>query len=277
MPVTAKFCFECGKDLRILEPITSRFSSPESYTPTHLAEKILQSRNSLVGERKNVTVLFCDLVKSSVLARELGHEAMHVLLNKFFELALSEIHRYEGTLNQFLGDGFMALFGAPLACEDHSHRAARAALGIQRAIIEHGICNEYANGKQVLMRIGLNTGPVVVGRIGNDLRMDYTAIGDTTNLAARLESLALPGKIYVSEQIHQRLEIQFVCIPIKARLPKGDARYVTVYQLQRERSVEESKKQRERGGISSPLIGRDSELEVLTNRLEQGSHKSGGV
>ena len=107
---------------------------PLAYTPRHLAEKILTSRAALIGERKQVTVLFCDLANSTALAERLGPEAMHTLLQHFFELALREVHRYEGTVNQFLGDGFMALFGAPVAHEDHARRAVLAALGLQRSL-----------------------------------------------------------------------------------------------------------------------------------------------
>ena len=150
---------------------------PLTYTPPHLAEKILTSRSALEGERKQVTVLFCDITNSTPLAERLGPEAMHTLLNHFFELALAAIHRYEGTINQFLGDGFMALFGAPIAHEDHARRAVLAALDIQRALHER----RGDDTSSIQVRLGLNTGLVVVGAIGDNLRMDYTAVGDTTN------------------------------------------------------------------------------------------------
>src|SRR5215467_2979808 len=153
-------------------------------------EKILTSKTALEGERKQVTVLFCDLANSTATAERLGPEHMHTLLNRFFALALDAVHRYEGTINQFLGDGFMALFGAPLAHEDHARRAVLAALAIDRVLQEReGQLADVESGMLVL-RMGLNTGFVVVGAIGNDLRMDYTAVGDTTNLAARLQQLA---------------------------------------------------------------------------------------
>src|SRR6266436_5799592 len=122
---------------------TEQEREPLSYTPKHLAEKILTSRSALEGERKQVTVLFCDLANSTPIAERLGPEHMHTLLNRFFELALSEVHRYEGTINQFLGDGFMALFGAPLAHEDHAKRAALAALTLQRTLKEADLGNPY--------------------------------------------------------------------------------------------------------------------------------------
>jgi class 3 adenylate cyclase/tetratricopeptide (TPR) repeat protein len=192
LPGSAKFCLECG------EPVArqTQSRSPESYTPMHLAEKILTSKSAIEGERKQVTVLFCDLVNSTGLAERIGPEEMHSLLNHFFDFALEGVHRYEGTINQFLGDGFMALFGAPIAHEDHAHRAVLAALTIRRRLAEH---RSHLGDATLAIRMGLNTGPVVVGSIGDNLRMDYTAIGDTTNLAARLQQLAEPGEILVSE------------------------------------------------------------------------------
>jgi class 3 adenylate cyclase/tetratricopeptide (TPR) repeat protein len=182
---------EPGKDV----PVGS-FAPPRSYTQTHLSEQVATARGALEGERKQVTVLFCDITNSTALAERIGAEAMHTLLNKFFELALGELHRYECTINQFAGDGFMAL--APVTHEDHARRAVLAALGIQHAVRERKDALGPGGG-ELAVRIGINTGPVVVGTIGDNLRMDYTAIGDTTNLAARLQQHAEPGTILISE------------------------------------------------------------------------------
>jgi class 3 adenylate cyclase/tetratricopeptide (TPR) repeat protein len=172
------------------------FTPPKSYSQTHLAEQVATARGALEGERKQVTVLFCDIANSTALAERIGAEAMHSLLNRFFELALGELHRYECTINQFGGDGFMAL--APVAHEDHARRAVLAALAIQQALPERK--PQLGPGSEELaVRIGINTGPVVVGAIGDNLRMDYTAIGDTTNLAARLQHHAEPGTILIGE------------------------------------------------------------------------------
>jgi class 3 adenylate cyclase len=188
-----KFCGECGGRLAW---DTSTFAPPKSYTQTHLAQQIATARSALEGERKQVTVLFCDIANSTALAERIGAEAMHTLLSRFFELALGELHRYECTINQFGGDGFMAL--APVTHEDHARRGVLAALGIQRALRERK--EELGpGGSELAARIGINTGPVVVGTIGDNLRMDYTAIGDTTNLAARLQQHAEPGTILISE------------------------------------------------------------------------------
>jgi class 3 adenylate cyclase len=195
LPDSAKFCLECGRDLRP----RADFASPVSYTPKHLAERILTTRAALTGEHKQVTVLFCDIANSTPLAERVGPERMHALLNGFFELALGEVHRYEGTINQFLGDGFMALFGAPLAHEDDARRAVRAAVAIRRALRDRSSYAGLGPGAELAVRIGLNTGLVVVGSIGDNLRMDYTAVGDTTNVAARLQQAAAPGEIVLAE------------------------------------------------------------------------------
>src|SRR5262249_21077393 len=142
-------------------PAPDHEREPLSYTPKHLAEKILTSRSALEGERKQVTVLFCDLVNSTPIAERIGPEAMHTLLNRFFEVALNEVHRYEGTINQFLGDGFMALFGAPIAHEDHARRSVLSALALQRTLKEADVGKSY--GEVCQFRMGLNSGLVVVG------------------------------------------------------------------------------------------------------------------
>ena len=183
LPPDARFCPGCGHAVNAAPgPPT-----PASYTPRHISEQILAVRSAIEGERKQVSVLFCDIVRSSALAAELGPEEFHLVIDRFFRAALAEVHRYEGTVNQFLGDGFMALFGAPIAHEDHARRAVLAALGI-------------AARAEVNIRIGINSGLVVVGTIGDDLRVDYTAFGDTTVLAARLQAAAEPGAVLLSQQ-----------------------------------------------------------------------------
>ena len=204
-PVNADqhFCGECGTALIDSQPTPPRGAeqtlSPANYTPPHLARRILDNRQALRGERKQVTVLFCDVVESTALAMRLGAEGMHALLSEFFSLALAEVHRFEGTVNQFLGDGFMAIFGAPLAYEDHAARAGLAAIAIRDAIARARQDVAGPGWEQVHVRLGLNSGQVVVGTIGDDLRMDYTAAGDTTHVAARLQNAAEPGQILCSQ------------------------------------------------------------------------------
>ncbi|NIS70351.1 MAG: AAA family ATPase [Proteobacteria bacterium] len=204
VPLDRQFCGECGHDLRKpKETPPIDYSQPQSYTPKFLADKILTTRSSIEGERKLVTVLFADVANYTAIAEKLDPEEVHQVMDGCFNILMDEIHKYEGTINQFTGDGVMALFGAPVAHEDHAQRACYAALSIQKAIGEYGEKIRKDCGVNFKMRIGLNSGPVIVGSIGDDLRMDYTAIGDTTNLAARMESMAKPCAILVSRDTHR--------------------------------------------------------------------------
>ena len=203
-PANGKFCMSCGHNLqRIPGSETIDYSEPQTYTPKFLADKILTSRSSIEGERKLVTVFFADVANFTSLSEKLDPEDAHNIMDGAFQILMDNIHRFEGTINQFTGDGVMALFGAPLAHEDHALRACHAALSIQHDLKEYGAKLKKAYGLVFLMRIGINSGPVVVGSIGDDLRMDYTAIGNTTNLASRMETLANPGNILVSTSTHK--------------------------------------------------------------------------
>jgi class 3 adenylate cyclase len=260
-------------------PVLDPARGPVSYTPPHLVEKILTSRSALEGERKQVSVLFCDLANSTALAARLGPEAMHGLLNRFFALALDTVHRYEGTINQFLGDGFMALFGAPLTHEDHARRAVLAALGLQRALQDQHADLGGPHGVECTVRVGLNSGLVVVGGIGDNLRMDYTAIGDTTNLAARLQQVADPGTVLISAATRQfvqgyvqlealpPLQLKGVTAPVSAFRVVGLSRRRSPIALRGERSL-------------SQFVGRTRELatlEALLARVEAGEGQVVGV
>jgi class 3 adenylate cyclase/tetratricopeptide (TPR) repeat protein len=197
----SKFCDDCGYDLRkpVKAPVVD-YTQPQSYTPKFLADKILTNRSYIEGERKLVTVLFADVANYTSMSEKLDPEEVHQIMDGCFKILLDEIHLYEGTINQFTGDGVMALFGAPVSHEDHAQRACYAALAIQKAIKEYGQKIKETCGVDFLMRIGLNSGPVIVGSIGDNLRMDYTAIGDTTNLAARMQSSSKPGSILLSKE-----------------------------------------------------------------------------
>jgi class 3 adenylate cyclase/tetratricopeptide (TPR) repeat protein/ribosomal protein L40E len=203
-PSGSKFCNGCGHDLRIPEHTVSiDLNQPQSYTPRHLADKILTTRSSIEGERKLVTVFFADVTNYTSISERLDPEEVHQIMDGTFKILMDEIHKYEGTINQFTGDGVMALFGAPVAHEDHAQRACYAALSIQKAMREYGDKIERDTGVEFKMRVGLNSGPVIVGAIGDDLRMDYTAVGDTTNLGSRMEGLARPGAVLVSGHTHR--------------------------------------------------------------------------
>jgi class 3 adenylate cyclase/tetratricopeptide (TPR) repeat protein len=273
VPPGFKFCGECGSPLGAIKPEAPAAPAPQSYTPPHLATQILQSRSALEGERKQVTVLFCDLVGSTSIAERLGPETMHLLLNRFFELALSEVHRYEGTINQFLGDGFMALFGAPISHEDHARRAALAALGLQKALAEH---RAELGELDLKVRMGINTGWVVVGGIGDQLRRDYTAVGDTTNLAARLQQLTEPGAILVSEDTSRFLQGSARLEPLGPLQVKGKEAPVQAFRLlslgllQSEQAI--------LGGMArSPFVGRRREMAILEELWERAAGGEGQV
>jgi class 3 adenylate cyclase/tetratricopeptide (TPR) repeat protein len=276
VPSGFKFCGECGSSLGAAkpEPPSPPAPIPQSYTPPHLAAQILQSRSALEGERKQVTVLFCDLVGSTSLAERLGPETMHLLLNRFFELALSEVHRYEGTINQFLGDGFMALVGAPIAHEDHARRAALAALGLQKLLGEHRA--ELGVREDLRVRMGINTGWVVVGGIGDQLRMDYTAIGDTTNLAARLQQHAEPGTILVSEDTSRFLQGSARLEPLAPLQVKGKEAPVQAFRL-RSIGLLQSEQAILSGMARSPFVGRRREMAVLEDLWERAAGGQGQV
>jgi class 3 adenylate cyclase len=257
-------------------PAQVQDQAPLSYTPKHLADKILTTRSALEGERKQVTVLFCDIANSTPLAARLGPEAMHTLLNRFFEVAMDEVHRYEGTINQFLGDGFMALFGAPIAYEDHARRAVLAALGMQRRLTER--CADFGlpPGEDLAVRLGLNTGLVVVGSIGDNLRMDYTAVGDTTNLAARLQQNAPPGVILVSQTTSRLVQEQVYLEAIPLVQVKGKEDPVAAYKLLGHRP-RRSPGARLGERTLSQFAGRERELAVLHEVLAQVEGGQGQV
>ncbi|HEX6904267.1 MAG TPA: adenylate/guanylate cyclase domain-containing protein [Thermoanaerobaculia bacterium] len=287
-PPGFKFCGECGSPLAAREPALPLAPPPapepepvqpsrpaaQDYTPAHLAAQVFQSKAALEGERKPVTVLFCDLVGSTTLAERLGPETMHFLLNRFFEMALGEVHRYEGTINQFLGDGFMALFGAPIAHEDHARRASLAAIGLQRLLREHSAELGGRHGVDLKVRMGINTGWVVVGGIGDQLRKDYTAIGDTTNLAARLQQLAEPGMVLVSEEtsryLHGSVQLEDLGpVPIKGKeAPVRIFKLLGIGTLQSEPLS---------GVARSPFVGRGREMEILEQLRERAAGGEGQV
>jgi class 3 adenylate cyclase/tetratricopeptide (TPR) repeat protein len=195
-----RFCGACGWSVEAQRAGQTRFASPEAYTPRHLAEKILTSRNEIAGERKQVTVLFADLKGSMELLADRDPEETRKLLDPVLEQMMDAVHRYEGTVNQVMGDGIMALFGAPVAHEDHAVRACYAALRMQESVMRYAEDVRRAEGIPIQIRVGLNSGEVVVRSIGIDLRMSYTAVGETTHLAARMEQMATPGTVLTTRR-----------------------------------------------------------------------------
>jgi len=273
LSATAKFCSECAHPAGQAGPSASqRFGGPEAYTPKHLAERIFTSKAALEGERKQVTVLFCDIVDSSRLAERLDPEAMHEVMDRALRLMAEAVHRYEGTVNQFLGDGLMALFGAPVALEDHAFRGVQAALAIRDTLSGYSEQLKHDRGVDLQLRLGLNTGLVVVGRIGDDLRMDYTAVGDTTHLASRVQGLAEPGAILITDVTYRLVE-GFIRSEALGPVPvKGRREPVQVYRvIGRRRGRTRLEVSVERG--LTELVGRERELAVLHECLARA--KSG--
>jgi len=227
LPPSPKFCPECGEP--VAQQIRARFSSPESYTPRYLAEKILTSKTALEGERKHVTVLFADLKGSMELLADRDPEEARKILDPVLQKMMEAVHHYEGTVNQVMGDGIMALFGAPLAHEDHAVRACYAALRMQESVAR---AEDAQRSREVpMIRVGLNSGEVVVRSIGSDLHMDYTAVGQTTHLAARMEQMASPGSIWITRPTLQLAE-GFVEVNLLGSFTvKGLASPIEVFEL----------------------------------------------
>jgi class 3 adenylate cyclase/tetratricopeptide (TPR) repeat protein len=251
------------------------FAAPSTYTPKHLAEKILTSASALEGERKQVTVLFVDVSGFTSLSERMDPEEVHGLMGHAFDLMLAEVHRYEGTVNQFLGDGIMALFGAPIAHEDHARRAVHAALGIARAL-DQWRAELTPRGITFRVRQGLNTGLVVVGAIGGDLRMDYTAVGDTTNVAARLQQIAEPGRVTMADATHRLVRGYFETRAIGDIHLKGRTEAVTAWEAVAAREPRTRLEVETDRGLT-PFVGRERELGLLLDAFEEARAGRGQV
>jgi len=250
--------------------------APLTYTPPYLAEKIFTSRTALAGERKQVTVLFADLKGSMELLAERDPEEARQLLDPVLEHMMAAVHRYEGTVNQVMGDGIMALFGAPLAHEDHAARACYAALAMQETVQRYAEEVRRTQGLLVQMRVGLNSGEVVVRAIGNDLHMDYSAIGQTTHLAARMEQLAAPGSILLTAATLRLVE-GLVRVQGLGPVPvKGLADPVEVFELVGVSALRRRLQAAAARGLS-PFVGRQSELEALQQALARTGAGQGQV
>ena len=270
LPPPAKFCEECGYQLSKLKEAPSiDYSKPKSYTPKFLADKILTTRSSIEGERKLVTVLFADVANYTSMSEKLDPEEVRQIVDGCFHILMDEIHRWEGTITQFTGDGLMAILGAPIAHEDHAQRACYAALSIQKAMGQYGEKVRKERGLEFKMRIGLNSGPVVVGSIGDDLRMDYTAIGDTTNLAARVEQAAKPGEVWMGQETRNIIRGYFKEESVGEVPLKGKAQPQHLYRL-----ISDLPDMRTRFAVGlargmTDLVGRRPEMDALQSAYER--------
>jgi class 3 adenylate cyclase len=250
--------------------------SPRAYTPAYLAEQILASRSALEGERKQVTVLFADLKGSMELLAERDPEEARQLLDPVLEHMMAAVHRYAGTVNQVMGDGIMALFGAPLAHEDHAVRACYAALAMQASVQAYAAEVQRTHGVPVQIRVGLNSGEVVVRSIGSDLHMDYTAVGQTTHLAARMEQMAMPGSILITAAVLGLAE-GYIQVQLLGPVPvKGLQAPVAVYAVTGAGSVRTRLQASTARGLTR-FVGRDTELDALTQAQARAGAGHGQV
>ncbi|MEA3232090.1 MAG: adenylate/guanylate cyclase domain-containing protein, partial [Thermodesulfobacteriota bacterium] len=276
-PPGSRFCNGCGNDLRkSKEASPIDLNQPQSYTPKHLADKILTIRNSIEGERKLVTVLFADAANYTAMSEKIDPEEVHQIMDGCFRILIDQVHRYEGTINQFTGDGIMALFGAPIAHEDHAQRACHAGLAIQEALVDYSEELNRSQGIDFKMRIGLNSGLVIVGAIGDDLQMDYTAIGDTVNLASRMESMATPGGVLVSENTHRLARDFFEFESLGKIEVKGKKEPQEAFGLIKAGAVETRIGASVAKGLTR-FVGRKNSMPALLNAFDKVKSGSGQV
>ncbi len=282
-PATGKFCQECAYDLR--KPKTTppkdlsfdeKITKIQRYLPKGLTEKILSQKDRIEGERKHVTVMFCDMEGFTPLSELLGIEEAYAIMDQVYEILIHKVHDYEGTVNEMTGDGIMALFGAPVALEDAPQRAIRSSLAIHREMVKFSdqLRQEKRGVPPVKMRIGIHTGPVVVGTVGNDLRVEFKAVGDTVNLASRMEGQAQPGTTYITEDTFKLTEGLFRFEGLGQRRIKGKQAPVNIY-----RAIAPSTR-RTRFDVSAergltPLAGRERELELLLDGFERAKDGRG--
>jgi class 3 adenylate cyclase/tetratricopeptide (TPR) repeat protein len=272
--LSEKFCGSCGAPLN--EPTALAERSPAAYTPKHLAEKILGSRSVLHGERKQVTVLFVDVKGSMELAEQVDPEEWHRIIDRFFQLLADGVHRFEGTVNQYTGDGIMALFGAPIAHEDHAQRACYAALHLREELRRYAEELKRTKGLGFAVRMGINSGEVVVGTIGDDLRMEYAAQGHTVGLAARMEQLAGADRAYLTEHAAALVSGYFRLRDLGPFTVKGVRDPLRVYELEGLGSLR-TKLEVSRARGFSRFVGREKETAALEAALTRAAAGDGQV
>jgi class 3 adenylate cyclase/tetratricopeptide (TPR) repeat protein len=278
-----KFCGECGNSLaQPSEPthkdltFDEKLNKIQRYLPRGLTEKILSQRDKIEGERKQVTVMFCDLEGFTPLVEQLGAEEAYGVMDQVYELLIHKVHDYEGTVNEMTGDGIMALFGAPIALEDAPQRAIRSALAIHREMAKFSdkLKQERKGIPPLKMRIGIHSGPVVVGTLGNNLRVEFKAVGDTVNLASRMESLAEPGATYATEDTCKLTEGLFRFEALGERVVKGKEVPVRVFQVIAPTTRRTRFDVSAERGLTS-FVGRDRELELLLDGVERAKEGDG--
>ena len=252
----ARFCKNCGFNLTSALPSAAKLATLQQATPMPMQEKILSTRKQIEGERKLVTVLFTDIVGSTALAEKLDPEEWGEIVSGAHECVSQAVYRYEGTIAQLLGDGVLAFFGAPITHEDDPVRAVNAGLELLACIANYS--RELKTKRRIenfQMRVGVNTGLVVVGNIGTDMHMEYLAVGDTVNLTARLQSAAEPNTLVISENSARLVKYAFD-LEFRGTLDlKGKAEPVPAFRVVARKTTPESA--RGIAGLSSPLVWRD--------------------
>jgi class 3 adenylate cyclase/tetratricopeptide (TPR) repeat protein len=273
-PPSAKYCDSCGQALDPAAAIAG--PDPRTDPPEHLAEKIRAGAATLEGERKQVTVLFADVMGSMELAEQSDPEQWRAIMDRFFSILCQGVHRFEGTVDKFTGDGIMALFGAPIAHEDHAPRACYAALHLQRELASYAAELRRSQGLSFSVRMGLNSGEVVVGAIGEDLGMEYTALGHTVGLAQRMEQLAEPGKVYLTQHTASLVEGYLALTDLGEFQVKGASGTLDVHELTGVGAARGRLDVSRARGFSR-FVGRDEELRILESALEQAFAGQGQV
>jgi class 3 adenylate cyclase/tetratricopeptide (TPR) repeat protein len=273
-PAGQRFCDGCGRQLSAEAPQAQ--APPEPQIPEHLAAKIRADATALEGERKQVTVLFADVVGSMQLASQTDPEAWRGIMKRLFALSCDAVHRYEGTVDKFTGDGMMAIFGAPVAHEDHARRGCYAALELQESLSAYAAELRSDQDLELAIRIGLNSGEVVVGAIGADLEMDYTAIGHTVGLAERAEQLAEPGRICLTEHTAALIEGYLELADLGEFEPKGAAAPLRIYELAGRGEATGRVEALRRRGLSH-FVGREAEMDALESARDQALAGQGQV
>jgi class 3 adenylate cyclase len=260
LPSGAKFCMNCGQPVTVTAPKDdARLTRLAAAAPAELKNKMRAAH--LAGERKMVTALFADVVGSTSLAEQMDAEDWTAVMNRAFDLISPAVYKYEGTIARLLGDAILAFFGAPVAHEDDPVRAIRAGLEVLTIVREYAEEVRRKHGIDFAMRVGLNTGPVVVGEVGSDLKYEYTAMGDAINLAARMQSAARPMSLLISEHTHRFVAPVFECVDLGQIDVKGKAERVRVYEVAAAKAA--PGKLRGLAGLESPMVGRDAELQAL--------------
>src|SRR5215469_6340220 len=276
----SRFCRICGQTIKEAATIptagVSGAPSPDSYVPRYLAEKILASRPALEGERKQVTVLFADIRGSTKLLEGLDPEDAQKIIDPVLQVMMDAVHRFEGTVNQVLGDGVMALFGAPLAHEDHALRACYSALAMQEEMRRHRRRLGQSEESGLQIGIGLNSGEVVVRSIGNDLNIDYSALGHTTHLAARMEQLSGPGATLLSANTLRQVEGFIQVKALGAVQAKGISQPVEAYELIGATSARTRVQAAVARGLT-PFVGRKTEIEIFNRLVERSAGGRGQI